>query len=228
MTRRRRLDRDLRGLAREAATERSSHAIAAYNEEDCVSTLELRDWLLGLREEAESEFDGREESSWITWFEPRTGAQREAPETGGDRGAVRAAPRGAPRRSGRADAEADRPRWLLAQLLDYHRREAKPVWWAFFDRMEAAAEVLQERSRLRSACFSHDRRGTAEIREAVACLTVSRFRRRSTKMRPGLRCRRPGERWQSAGTIVAPRRRAGMARAKTRVQAPASDPFPRR
>ncbi len=27
-------------------------AIAAYNEEDCLSTLKLRDWLLGLRVEA--------------------------------------------------------------------------------------------------------------------------------------------------------------------------------
>jgi uncharacterized protein len=40
-----------------------------------------------------------------------------------------------------ADVPADRAqrtaeqqaRWLLAQLLDWHRREAKPEWWAYFD-----------------------------------------------------------------------------------------------
>ena len=42
-------------------------------------------------------------------------------------------------------AEADRPRWLLAQLLLYHRREEKPVWWAFFDRIGRTSEELQER-----------------------------------------------------------------------------------
>ena len=42
-------------------------------------------------------------------------------------------------------ADADRPRWLLAQLLLYHRREEKPVWWAFFDRIGRTSEELQER-----------------------------------------------------------------------------------
>ena len=42
-------------------------------------------------------------------------------------------------------AEADRPRWLLAQLLLYHRREAKPVWWQFFDRIGRPSEELEER-----------------------------------------------------------------------------------
>ena len=33
--------------------------------------------------------------------------------------------------------EDQRARWLMAQLLDYHHREARPVWWAFFERLEA-------------------------------------------------------------------------------------------
>jgi hypothetical protein len=41
--------------------------------------------------------------------------------------------------------DADRPRWLLAQLLLYHRREEKPVWWAFFDRIGRTGEELHER-----------------------------------------------------------------------------------
>src|SRR5205823_3865357 len=38
-----------------------------------------------------------------------------------------------------------RPGWLLAQLLVYHRREQKPVWWGFFDRIGRTSEELQER-----------------------------------------------------------------------------------
>ena len=30
----------------------------------------------------------------------------------------------------------------MAQLLDYHRREAKPAWWAYFERLEMDEEEL--------------------------------------------------------------------------------------
>ncbi|MGH2905038.1 MAG: hypothetical protein ACRDK7_15855 [Solirubrobacteraceae bacterium] len=43
------------------------------------------------------------------------------------------------------DQDEDRHgRWLMAQLLDYHRREAKPVWWAYFERLEADEQQLVE------------------------------------------------------------------------------------
>ena len=32
----------------------------------------------------------------------------------------------------------------MAQLIDYHRREAKPAWWAYFERLEADEEQLTE------------------------------------------------------------------------------------
>ena len=35
-------------------------------------------------------------------------------------------------------------RWLMAQLTDYHRREAKPAWWAYFERLEADEEQMTE------------------------------------------------------------------------------------
>src|SRR4029453_10976803 len=33
-------------------------------------------------------------------------------------------------------------RWLLAGLLDWHRREAKPQWWDHFRLMDATADEL--------------------------------------------------------------------------------------
>jgi predicted RecB family nuclease len=105
--------------------------IAAYNEEDCVATLQLRDWLRPLR--------------------PGSAPQPEPPETRGPtedaaeveelRAALLA---GLPEDSYEV-IEADRPRWLLAQLVLYHRREEKPVWWSFFDKIGRTTEELQER-----------------------------------------------------------------------------------
>jgi uncharacterized protein len=105
--------------------------IAAYNEEDCVSTLQLRDWLLPKRPGAAPEAEPRESR------EPREGAL----ETEELRQALLAGLPDDPLEV----ADADRPRWLLAQLLLYHRREAKPVWWGFFDRIGRTSEELQER-----------------------------------------------------------------------------------
>src|SRR2546427_346848 len=42
-------------------------------------------------------------------------------------------------------ADPERPsRALVAQLLEFHRREAKPQWWAMFDRQSSADEELIE------------------------------------------------------------------------------------
>jgi len=38
--------------------------------------------------------------------------------------------------------EAQRARWLAAQLLEYHRREKRPFWWAFFHRLQESSEDL--------------------------------------------------------------------------------------
>jgi uncharacterized protein len=105
--------------------------IAAYNEEDCLSTLGLRDWLLEIRPGP---------APPPTEHEPRD-PPAEAAETEELRQVLLA---GLP--DDHHDVpEADRSRWLLAQLLLYHRREEKPAWWAFFSRMGLTAEELQER-----------------------------------------------------------------------------------
>ncbi len=36
-----------------------------------------------------------------------------------------------------------RMRYLLGNLLAYHRREEKPAWWAYFDRCENVDELLE-------------------------------------------------------------------------------------
>ncbi len=106
-------------------------AIAKYNEEDCLSTLGLRDWLLGRRPEGAPPLEPKE--------------PRDPPDDAAETEELRAALLAGLPDDPLEVAEADRPRWLLAQLLLYHRREAKPVWWAFFDRIGRTSEELQER-----------------------------------------------------------------------------------
>jgi uncharacterized protein len=105
--------------------------IAAYNEEDCVATLKLRDWLLPKRPGAAPRPAEKEPR------EPRDGAI----ETAELRQALLAGLPDDPYEV----VEADRPSWLLAQLVLYHRREEKPVWWEFFDKHGRTDEELQER-----------------------------------------------------------------------------------
>jgi len=97
--------------------------IAAYNEEDCIATLALRDWLLGRRAEA------------LARFGPFPLPEREEPTEKRREKVARAELR---ERLLEAGEE------LAAQLLDYHDRERKPVWWAFFDRIEQTPEELVE------------------------------------------------------------------------------------
>jgi predicted RecB family nuclease len=114
-------------------------SIERYNEDDCRSTRLLREWLLARRDEAIETF-GRE----IPWKpapdtrEPDQESQEELDEL---QGALLA---GVPDDSSADRDDAQRAVWLTAQLLDYHRREAKPAWWRYFERLDADEEQLTE------------------------------------------------------------------------------------
>jgi predicted RecB family nuclease len=116
-------------------------AIEAYNKEDCDSTLHLRDWLLEQRQSCEDKFEIE-----IPWRQPgepdapSENASEAAAETLELQNRLLDGVPGDP--SERSAEEADR--WLLAQLLDYHRREAKPAYWEFFERLEKSDAELTE------------------------------------------------------------------------------------
>ncbi len=105
-------------------------AIAQYNEDDCRSTWQLREWLERLRPELSRDL-GR----------PLT---RPEPKDDGDKGdqasddAARVAARltaDLPVDSSNDDGE-QRAKRLLAGLLDWHWREAKSSWWEYFRTLE--------------------------------------------------------------------------------------------
>ena len=97
--------------------------IAEYNREDCDATWKLRDWLLERRAEALARFG--------PFPAPEPKEEKPTP----------------PEKAARAELREElleAGHELAAQLLDYHARERKPVWWAFFDRIEQTPEELVE------------------------------------------------------------------------------------
>lgn len=108
-------------------------AIRDYNKADCESTWRLAEWL---RE--------RQAEAGISWHEP---GREVDPD-------VRPLNEDAQRRRDLAErllqgaesqtAENATVSRMLAHLLEFHRREEKPVWWSFFDRHDMTPEQLVE------------------------------------------------------------------------------------
>jgi uncharacterized protein len=116
-------------------------AISAYNQEDCLATLQLRDWLLVQRERAEREFGV--EIPFLTPPDPYTPVEEETSETAELRDAL--------------IANAAVREWceLLARLLEYHKREARPAWWWYFRRhMMTDDELVEDGEAI--GCLDHD------------------------------------------------------------------------
>jgi predicted RecB family nuclease len=98
--------------------------IRAYNEEDCRSLYDLHLWLLEQR------------PAEVAWRGPPE--KREQSEERMEQLAERERVRG----ELLDGAEEGGPRWLLAQLLEYHRREEKPQWWEYFHHRSLDEEEL--------------------------------------------------------------------------------------
>jgi len=102
-----------------APDERFLASIADYNEEDCRATLALRDWLVEQHPT---------DKAWGAAIEAKEGGDQEDD----DRAELR-----------RRLTEGQDPgsvRWLAGELLEYHRREARPAWWWFFERLDNMTE----------------------------------------------------------------------------------------
>ena len=121
-----------------------------YNRDDCLSTFLLRDWLIERAKET-----GRwpptvkvtPETS-VGESELKDDGQIEREERERAQAALEAALVSDPEVP---DAEA---RQLMADLVGFHRREAKPAWWAFFDRQERSAEELQDDDECLGGCVA--------------------------------------------------------------------------
>jgi predicted RecB family nuclease len=100
--------------------------IAAYNEEDCRATLALRDWLVEHR------------PGGAAWAKPPEERPIDDDRQKAD------ARREALRQALLDGASEGSPRWLAAELLEYHRREARPAWWWLYTRCQMSLDELVE------------------------------------------------------------------------------------
>ena len=123
--------------------------VAGYNRDDCISARRLRDWLESIRSRLIA--DGAR-------IERPAGESAEASDAVDERQrrvtelAARLAldvPADPAERSAEQHA-----RWILANTLDWHRRELKSTWWEFF-RLAAlpAEDLIDERAALSGLTF---------------------------------------------------------------------------
>ena len=111
--------------------------VAGYNEDDCRATLALRDWLEERRGELALSL-GRELPRPVAVEEPETADDSELVR-------IRAALVAGVPDDPALRSESQQAKALLADLLDWHRREDKPGWWRYFYLRELSpAELIDE------------------------------------------------------------------------------------
>src|SRR2546426_8020373 len=123
----------------ESRDQRLLDEIARYNEDDCLSTAQLRDWLEARRLEAIAQYGeiprpGPEEvepSEILRDIDDRTAALVDrllegVPEEEDDR------------------SKEQQARYLLAHSLNWHRREGKSEWWEYYRKCSLTDEQLVE------------------------------------------------------------------------------------
>jgi uncharacterized protein len=154
-------------------------SIADYNEDDCRATLALRDWLV-VQHPVE-----------LPWLEPRATEPERNTEEAGARAELRARLL--------EGGEPGSPRWLAGELLEYHRREERPVWWWFFERSDhmTAEDLLEDGESIAGL-----EPAGAPVAEKKSLVYPLAFPVQQHKFRPGDTPYDPATK-RSAGTIVA-------------------------
>jgi len=114
--------------------------IADYNCDDCVSTWRLREWLETLRAELEAKLGASIPRPQLKSGAPSVGLEAQLTEIAILKERLVA---------DLPDLESEvtneqKARWLLAQLLEWHRREDKSMWWEYYRLCSLTDEELIE------------------------------------------------------------------------------------
>jgi len=163
---------------RETGEQRILDDIEEYNRRDCESTLGLHRWLCERRLEAETRF-----GVLPPWRTIGIEAEKKPPKPDPERDRVHAALL-APFAGRDAATPEERARVLVADLLHYHRREAKPEWWEYFARILQTAEELVGDT---GAIGCLERTADPERVEDQSLIVRYRFPPQDHKLHPGSR-----------------------------------------
>jgi predicted RecB family nuclease len=131
--------------------------VERYNRDDCVSAAALRGWLEELRAAAERANEAELPRPELHSGEASEQVAEAAEETQRVMAALLAdVPVDAAERN-----EEQHARWLMAHLLEWHRREEKAAWWEYFRLLELPLEDYEdERSALARLDFLSTAGGT--------------------------------------------------------------------
>jgi predicted RecB family nuclease len=159
-----------------AVSDEAKATVLAYNKDDCRSAASLRDWLEmhraklvadGIEVPRPQPGDGAPNEKIADWL-VRINAliERLTADVPTDLAARN---------------EEQQARWLLANVVDWHRREDKAVWWEYFRLAALSAEdLLDERAGLSGLVFVGAVGGTAK-----APIHSYRFPPQETEIRGG-------------------------------------------
>jgi predicted RecB family nuclease len=168
-------------------------AIRAYNAEDCESTRQLRDWLLQRKAQAEQQFGVQ-----IPWWVKPSGAEK-APEDHDENRQLRERLTQCAEEVEVTDPNRARAAALLVHLVDYHRREARPGWWAFFERLKKSLDELREDTEAIS--YLEPVADVPPRQTGTSIIHTLQFPDQEFKLRDGTKVREPAE-GKPAGDIV--------------------------
>ncbi len=117
--------------------------IRDYNRVDCESTWGLREWLLERQRESGIEYVAELRLLPLRVAQGQDDSRVEEREpTEAERLAARLLELSQADKAG--DPERARVTELIAWLVEFHRREEKPMWWRMFDRHEMSADELYD------------------------------------------------------------------------------------
>ena len=159
--------------------------IGDYNEEDCRSTMLLRNWLLTLRPASTPWYAGDVDDVDPAKAAERLQAEQRAVDT--------------IRKLMKAPAAEGPFRALVGHLLEFHKREDKPSWWRMFARQD-----MQEHELIEDAeCIGGLRRDSSSPPYAVKQSQVHTFNfpPQDFKMRVGDRPKRAAT-LEQAGEVI--------------------------
>lgn len=116
------------------------NTIADYNRDDCLSTWQLREWLEKLRSALEELLGRNIERPELKSGLPSEDLEAELTEIAALKERL---VEGLPEEESEWSKE-QRACWLLAQLLEWHRREDKSMWWEYYRQCSLTDEELIE------------------------------------------------------------------------------------
>ncbi len=175
--------------------------IAAYNQDDCVSTWLLRGWLEKRRAEAVARWPELDWKRPVALPQAPSAALNDWLQAVEDRVAGLTADLTPDDHSPQAEG-----RRLLADLLDWHRREEKSQWWRYFELKDdkTIEELVGERDALAGLTFVEEFPG-----EGVMIHRRYRFQPQDHNFDPGDEAFATGS-GKATGTVVAIDDAAGM------------------